>query len=381
MNKTAVHTGKNSSSIRISVVGGSNSVMRNGYLMHMQRILLNKQSINVDLRYYSLGAVNSIFGLIQNARHDIAADSDVIIFEFGINDRSFAKFYSKRGLAFIGRSIEGFVRKVRSVNPNCRIVFIILGNNEDWYYDEACMVTAVYEAIAKRYGIHCIDTTELIIKKKGIDHLRQLYPPADTAHHTQPEGVKYVANIIAEEIMGRDLLAKQDYREKIYRLYKNNFENLDFFNRLDTLLINGKYECEEFSRSIFRENVYVMHPGTSFSFFLKGRLFAFYILSTEKSGVLTIRYGDRSYTASTYGILVGKRFSGILSLLTMPLDKPIITNQPVQFFVEVNKGQPKEYDLPWHMKPLITKQEECEVRIIGFAYSGKIYKDQNEIGD
>lgn len=67
--------------LKISIVGGSNSVMRRGYTQYLDTYLSQITSLTTSLKYYSLGGVPNIFGLIQEDRYNIALNSDLIFFE------------------------------------------------------------------------------------------------------------------------------------------------------------------------------------------------------------------------------------------------------------------------------------------------------------
>ena len=96
------------SSLRIAVVGGSNSVMREGYTKYLNKYLGQITSQTTSIKYYSLGGVTNVFGAIQEDRHSIALNSDIIFFEYCVNDRHGIEVecYS---LELAGKSLEGFI--------------------------------------------------------------------------------------------------------------------------------------------------------------------------------------------------------------------------------------------------------------------------------
>lgn len=64
--------------LRVAIVGGSNSVMRKGYANYLDASISKSASRPTQLNYYSLGGTHSIYGLIQEDRHRISANNDII---------------------------------------------------------------------------------------------------------------------------------------------------------------------------------------------------------------------------------------------------------------------------------------------------------------
>ncbi|MEM9510290.1 MAG: SGNH/GDSL hydrolase family protein, partial [Cyanobacteria bacterium P01_E01_bin.35] len=130
--KNLISIGRQASQ-RVAIVGGSNSVMRRGYAKYLNEELSKTTSQSTLLKYYSLGGVPSIFSLIQQYRHNIALKSNLIFFEYCINDRHAIKI-GHYSLELAGKSLEGFIRSCQRANPNCLIVILIFGINLDTYY-------------------------------------------------------------------------------------------------------------------------------------------------------------------------------------------------------------------------------------------------------
>ncbi|MGL5079015.1 MAG: SGNH/GDSL hydrolase family protein, partial [Waterburya sp.] len=180
------------STLRISIVGGSNSVMRRGYAKYLDTYISKTSFRSTSLKYYSLGGVPNIYGAIQQDRHDIAAHSDLIFFEYCVNDRH-AIEEKQYSLELVGKSIEGFIRKVKKSNPSCLIVILIFGINLSSFYDNNCHLSELYESIGEQYNLPVIDLTKVLIKSQGLDYVKSLYNDKDHAHYTRPEGVQIIA--------------------------------------------------------------------------------------------------------------------------------------------------------------------------------------------
>lgn len=184
------------SDLNISIVGGSNSVMRRGYARYLDSYLGTAVSKSTSLNYYSLGGVPNIYGVMQEERHDVAATSDIIFFEYCVNDRHAIEI-DQYSLELAGKSLEGFIRKVKKSNPNCIITILIFGINLEGYYSDRCHLSELYESIGQQYNLPVVNITKLLSKDKGLDFVKSLYSEKDHAHYTRPEGVQIVSQAIA----------------------------------------------------------------------------------------------------------------------------------------------------------------------------------------
>ena len=161
--------------LKVAVIGGSNSVMRDGYTKYLQEYLTNETNDTLELSYFALGAVTSLFGAIQNCRHNISENHDVILFEYCVNDREAFSNGNHTTPRMAGMTLEGFIRQSKSVNPKCIIIIVIFGTNLPRFYNNCCFISAVYESIARRYEIPVINITELMLKRRGFKFIKKLY--------------------------------------------------------------------------------------------------------------------------------------------------------------------------------------------------------------
>ena len=160
--------------LKISIVGGSNSVMRRGYAKYLSSDLSKLTCKTTSIDYYALGGVPNVFGTIQEARHDIANQSDIIFFEYCVNDRH-AIETDNYSLELVGKSLEGFIRKCQKSNPYCLIVLLLFGVNKEDYYQKPCRLSQMYEAIGRRYSLPIVSITELLSVRQKELTLSNLY--------------------------------------------------------------------------------------------------------------------------------------------------------------------------------------------------------------
>ncbi len=100
-------------------------MIRKGYGKYLYSYLNQATFRPTSLKYYSLGGVPNIFGAIQQDRYDIASNSDIIFFEYCVNDR-YAIKNNQYSLELAGQSLEGFIRKCHKSNSNCLIVILVI---------------------------------------------------------------------------------------------------------------------------------------------------------------------------------------------------------------------------------------------------------------
>ena len=273
------------SALRVSIVGGSNSVMRRGYAKYLDGYLREAISDDTSLNYYSLGGVPNLYGVIQQERHDIGAKSDIIFFEYCVNDRHAVEI-DQYSLELTGKSLEGFIRKVRTSNPNCLIVILIFGINLENYYRDRCYLSELYESISQRYNLPTINITKLLSKDGGLDFVKSLYSEKDHAHYTRPEGVQIVSQAIVDEldkqgiIKGLKSKRKKSCTTDVNPIYPDNFANLKYFDRFDEgNFFTDAPKVSIYQNTVFREKNFTIHQGNSLKFLLKGRLMAIFIKS------------------------------------------------------------------------------------------------------
>ncbi|MGD1920453.1 MAG: SGNH/GDSL hydrolase family protein [Pleurocapsa sp.] len=372
----------NKSAIKISIVGGSNSVMRRGYGKYLDSYLGEALSQDTSLKYYSLGGVPSLYGVMQQERHDLAAQSDIIFFEYCVNDRHAIEI-DQYSLELTGKSLEGFIRKVRSSNPNCLIVILIFGINLENYYNNHCYLSELYESIAEQYKLPMVNVTKLLGKDKGLDFVKSLYNEKDHAHYTRPEGVQIVSQAIVDELESQGILKLIESKQKtplpidIAPIYTDNFENLKYFDRFN----KGDFftkppKISVYQNTVFKERNFTIYQGNSLNFLLKGKLMAIFIKSDLSDGLIKIEFNNQKIVTSSYSSWVNKiKPQNVINLITLPLRR----FNPSEDFAPVSISFCQEYleedslDIGFN-KTVPGKKDPAKwkLSIIGIAYTGEI---------
>lgn len=362
----------NNSPLRISIIGGSNSLMRNGYTKYLSENLSQATERPVKLSYFALGGVTNLFGAIQNIRNNAPQKSDIILFEYCVNDRK-AINQGKYSIKLAGRALEGFIRRTKTINPNCRIIILIFGTNSSDYYDNCCQVSALYEAIAKRYEIPVINISEILLKTQGIKFIKSLYEPKDNAHYSREKGVQIVSQIITQEIINRNLLSQPIRKlEDCYRLYANNLQYLKFTRKFDPQSLYGDYERSVFKNSLFDESIYTLKQGSTLKLNLQGQLLGLIIKSDWYDGFFQVKFGEQSIVTSSFSEWVQSPESANLNLITLPYQKFSFSKEPQPLSISICSNPPEKFELDWHKILPQVSSSEWKLSIAGIAYLGEI---------
>ena len=365
--------------LKISIVGGSNSVMRRGYVKYLSSELSKLTSKISSVNYYSLGWVPNIFGTIQEDRYNIASQSDIIFFEYCVNDRH-AIETNNYSLDLVGKSLEGFIRKCQQSNPYCLIVLLLFGVNKKEYYQGTCRISQIYEFIGRRYCLPIVNITELLSKTKDISFIKSLYDGKDVAHYTRPNGVKVVSQTIVEQLNKIGVISSLKSEKNSPRglnikpVYPDNFEKLSFFENFEAGFFKQPTKASIYQNSVYREKNFAISQGNSLQFLLKGQLAAIYIKSDLNDGLIEINFGQQRIVTSSYSAWVHQiKPQNVINLITLPLRR----FEPSNDFIPVSIGccptYPDRYELDYvKQEPKRKDPRKWTLKIIGIAYIGEL---------
>jgi hypothetical protein len=369
---------QNKEALRIAILGSSNSVMRTGYAKYLDTHINKLLARPTILNYYALGGVHSIYGLIQEDRHQISSKNDIIFFEFCVTDRYVIeeKFYS---LELAGKTLEGFIRKVRKSNPKCLIVILIF-SHLDHFYDKSCSLTALYESIANKYNLPVINLTKALHQIQDIQHIEMLYEKIDPSHYIRPHGVKIVAEIIISELIRMGTIQNLKLGRLLHQpvkkpIYADNFEKLAFFSRFeDNNFGIEKPKIEVYQNSLFREKYLSVSEGNSLNFLLKGRLVAIFIKADLDHGFIDIKFGNQSISTSTYASWLNSiKPRNAITLVTLPLIRFSESSDFTSVSISNCVEHPQDFELEYFkILPTQPDPRKWKLNIIGLAYIGEL---------
>jgi len=328
--------------LNISIVGGSNSVMRRGYGKY------------------------------------------IIFFEYCVNDRH-AIEVNHFSLDAAGKSLEGFIRKVQKSNPKCLIVILIFGINLEDFYQNHCYLSELYESIGNHYNLPIVNVTKLLGQSLGMDYVRSLYNEKDHAHYTRPEGVQIIAQTIVKELTKTVPLQSFSKKQKSKRnlpkahsiepIYTDNFENLAFIEKFD----EGNYFRREpkvsvYQNTVFREKHYTITHENSLDFLLKGKLLAIFVKSDLSDGLIKVEFNQQNVITSSYSSWVHKiKPQNVLNLISSPLRQFNKSEDFSPVSISVCSDYPEKFEIGYEKAaPSKSEPSKWKLSIIGIAYIGEI---------
>lgn len=358
--------------LKIAILGSSDSVMRNGYSKYLQEDIAEITGKNVELSYFSLGGVTSLFGAIQNFRYKISKNHDIIFFEYCINDRG--EFIAgKYTLSMAGMALEGFIRQAKSMNPNCVIIILIFGINLPRYYNNCCQISAIYESVARRYEIPVINITEILLATKGIQFIKGLYIKDDPVHYARPNGTKIIARVIAEQIAKHNLInQKSQDINKYYRMYARNLQNLNFFSNFDSQLNQNNIEKSTFKNRLYEEDIYTIKANAVLNLKFKGRLLGLMLKSDWHDGIFQLKLGDQELITSSFSEFIKNKSMNNINLLSLPYKKFKICNEFNDLSISIYHKKIENYELGMHNRKPKVNSQKWKLSIVGIAYIGEI---------
>ena len=368
------------STINVSIVGGSNSVMRRGYAKYLDSYLREITSRSTSLKYYSLGGVPNIFGAIQQDRYDIASNSNIIFFEYCVNDRHAIEI-DQYSLKLAGKSLEGFIRKCQRSNPNCLVVILIFGINLDNFYHNHCALSELYKKVGSYYSLPVIDLTKLLVKKADLNFIKSLYSEKDHAHYTRPHGVKIVSQAIVKQLKRTGVISKLKSNQRqaeavpIKPIYPDNFENLTFFESFERgNFFDARPKVSVYRNTVFREENYTIYQGNCLKFSLKGKLMAIFVKSDLGDGFIKIDFGSQQIVTSSYSSWVNRiKPQNVINLITLPLRRFSASEDFAPVSISLCQEYPEKFELDFNKcEPTEKEPQKWKLSIIGVAYIGEL---------
>lgn len=181
-------------------IGGSNTVMRPGYLTELPRGL-SKYGINLKiLANLAVGNTTILNGLINLKMNNAAIkSSDALFIEYTLNDTSvFAS-----SLEAFGRwvkAMEGAIRFAREMNPNIKIIPVIFATRTGMHRSTINPLHGGVHYLASYYGLTAVDVNAALVQRFGRDFFEAPGAYGDYAHYQRPVFTTLAAEIIADRV-------------------------------------------------------------------------------------------------------------------------------------------------------------------------------------
>ncbi|MCR4318992.1 MAG: hypothetical protein NUV74_01475 [Candidatus Brocadiaceae bacterium] len=362
---------------RISFVGGSNTVSPHGYTKSLMEKLNCLCRDNHSFNNFGLGSAPGLMATLSLHRHNLSRHSDIIFHEYWVNDKAYNDYDGVQftSLDEIGKSLEGFVRMSLKENPNCIIIFLILGTGKDRDIDDIlnsrCLVTKLYEEVADHYRLPIINLPELITKEFGKIFLKNLYYK-DFFHFKRPEGTDVISQSILTSLDDISYQPLDDLPEPIFAA---NYNRIRFLEDFYSDLKQGKHEpVGYFKNSLLSEKYLIIKPGLRISFLLKGKLLGLLAKSSYYDGYITLTSPSKTIIKSTLHNSIETLCNEYIILWADLRNEYIETSDYEPISVNLADSIPNNYTKLGHAEEVIPKVDPLywTFNLVGIVYTGDI---------
>jgi len=281
-------------SLRIGVIGGSNSLLQDGYVAHLREELSSRHGITASFEVHAIGGSSTFTGLAQLCRTSLHRRVDVLLFEYALNDSA---SFGRRPLLHDhwARAYEGVIRKAVTENPQLLFVSLILGQADGIHRRRICPVSSGIHTLSRRYNTAVIDLNEALVRQRP-DLLGHSHMYADDSHYSRPFGVALVAQWAADAL--HRILEARPAASLPQPVYQNNYSHARLLTVADGLSVPemARHTCRN---TRFSVDVAVLPADTELAFRLSGRVLLVEFVSHPASATLQISVGARRYLQPT----------------------------------------------------------------------------------
>jgi len=256
--------------MRISIIGGSNSVTKDSY-----SYILERDGYNINNK--SIGATNSIYGIINILKYNLIEESDLLIFEYFVNDNN-QYFLNINNVERVSETLITIISKC--LIKRTKLIFILIYNKNDKLnnrYDNSLMFST-YKDIIKKYNIPNIDVYDLLYEK----YEKKWYKYYRDETHLSKEGFILLSEEIKNKITNMPLLELKE---------ENEYKNLDddfYCIKIDKYIKNGDKSLKNIYNSIINLNYYEIDNKMELIFDSKCRIIGIEYICDNESGFIEV---------------------------------------------------------------------------------------------
>ncbi len=243
------------------------------------------------------------YGLYERIKHADAANADIAIIEYAINDR---ELINAKANEFWACGYEGLVRRIRRQNPAIWIFSVILYPRSYYLRNGHHALSANIAFLTRHYGGEDIDINYELARDNGgaLPGDAQIY--RDGTHYNAAYQEK-IGRIIAGRIAASVKTPQDGYLP--YRLNNQEYSNAKVLG--DTLADMAVAEAmTTLSNSRVEISALTLAEGQKMSFWLKGQIVSLIYGATPRDGVLRLTIDQQPLLISAYRRAFTRRQSG-----------------------------------------------------------------------
>ncbi|OLL30460.1 hypothetical protein BTH42_17050 [Burkholderia sp. SRS-W-2-2016] len=273
--------------MKLCIIGGSNSVLKDGYVPFLVAALEKSLDKKIDLVNLAIGGTFSHFGLWQVTAKDKHRSADVIVVEYALNDSELSRWRIAKQWA---RTYEGLIAKLRAEVPSAQIVAPLLTTQNIWDNPTFSEINSGVAFINERYGVTTVDCNQKLYDKSIAGELTPAVDLYRDPSHYSKKAHSLIGEMVASTVLqghgrssnanvlpiskGRYINAKSAVREGVFRKIFSQTERF-----------------EAFSNSLVSEEAYRIEQGDTVRFKIKGTLLALIVISVPNDGVIDFNFG------------------------------------------------------------------------------------------
>jgi hypothetical protein len=271
----------------ILFIGGSNTVMKEGYVSQLTDLMRNGAFFMVDkVDNIAVGASSCTLALERLLNMSNLNEYDIFFIEYTINDSA---IYVKDGGDITWRlSYEGLIRMILQQNPKAIIVPLIFGRLYSRHVPPQEAMRQFILQLQPLYNLCVIDSDAMLRGVQGkAGQFRKQYE--DVEHYAYP----YTTNLIAHHIYLNLLQYLHNHPEHNFTklpnpLEKYCFDNIATFDLTTDYKNKAKYEITNFTNSRYNLNAITIPVGESITIELTSPIISLSFISAANSCSLLI---------------------------------------------------------------------------------------------
>jgi hypothetical protein len=282
--------------LKTIVVGGSNSVMRPGYIGETLK-LAKTAGIELDIiEDFATGATTLFNGLYRLLNSQRLAEADLLILEYALNDTpTYADNLQDRELiTHWCRAYEGILRYARQVNPNIRIVSLILEARTGIDKRRLNLVNAGIHYLSTYYDLDVVDIAAAVVRESGLERAATFEFYKDSAHY-KPGPFRQIASRLIHQLM----TPARPIRPLPDPLDPNHFADAKALNA-----VNMGQTLTRFSNSRFAVETVELNQGELEITLKGGKLLALIYVNEPRTGTLHLNVDGQTFACYTQKMAV-----------------------------------------------------------------------------
>lgn len=269
---------------KILIVGGSNSLRRNGWVSEFAAAY----SGEAEIRNVSIGGASTVMGIYRSFFCESINPGDTVIWEYALND---ANFYEIGGcpIDLLLRHVEHLIR--RCGQKGARFVPIIMSTLRQESRRSIDSYRAQLHFLFAHYGLEYFDVSFEMRRKLGIPALGREYYDDGNHYALGGDSVAEVGRRLPEMIRSTKPVDIKTVRP----LFVQPGIHVRLLNQFE----NG--EVQQFENSVFKAAAYAPSRQpllVTNSQFGAGILTGLVVVTTSKGGVIDLQVGDEVFAIS-----------------------------------------------------------------------------------